>query len=258
MISLLSNKLDINDYNEYSKIETKYACDLDRVLMSSFYYAVLKGNIEIIMILLENKNINHKLISIYENKNDDSNTQIFRTERTALHHAVEKGNIDVVNILLKSGLYDINFPKIYFNYDDDHEEWRLEVEKIERTPLQIAIIKRNIEMIKLLLNNEMINVNELQKYFYSEIFVYSGKQYCDIITNDTNFNSCYRWENLSEDQCPTKTEMIKNQTALHIAIQMKNIEIVKLLLEYKKIDVNIQSYCNKRIDCKKSIFILCY
>ena len=55
---LLFNNLDINNYNEYSK-DDFYD---DRALISSFYYAVLKENVEIVKLLLENKNINHNLI----------------------------------------------------------------------------------------------------------------------------------------------------------------------------------------------------
>lgn len=36
------------------------------------------------------------------------------------------------------------------------------------------------------------------------------------------------------------------QTALHLAVQKNNIEIVKLLMEKKEIDVNITDYSEKK------------
>mgnify|MGYP001096047762 CR=1 FL=1 len=143
------DNLDINNYNEYS--ESKYEYDIDRALISSLFYAVEKENIEIVKLLLENKNINHKQINIYEYKNHDSDTRIYRVERTALHIAIEKENIDI-NLLLKSGFYDINFPMVYFNYQDYHEEWDISVEKFEKTPLHIIVEKRNIKITELLLS----------------------------------------------------------------------------------------------------------
>ena len=124
------------------------------------------------------------------------------------------------------------------------------IDKNKRTPLHIAVEKENIEMVKFLLNNEMININALQEILYNYIQLNNGRLFCDIVDNDTDLNSCYKYENITKDQYESKEKYTRTQTALHIAIKNKNIEIVKLLLANEKIDVNIQLYSHSNEDGK--------
>ena len=74
-------------------------------------------------------------------------------------------------------------------------------------PLQAAVENENLEIVKLLLSNEKININN----------------YCKIEKGEASSNNYY----------------YVKETALHIAISKNNIEIVKVLLQNKNIDVNI-------------------
>lgn len=93
----------------------------------------------------------------------------------------------------------------------EEEEKIEEDEQIEKTALYLAVEIKNIEIIKLLLSNERINVNILNK---SE----SG-----------------------------------NKTTLHLAVEKEYIEIIKLLLNNKEIEINIEDDQGKKpIDYTKN------
>lgn len=78
---------------------------------------------------------------------------------------------------------------------------------VNRTPLNIAVDKENIEIVKLLFNNK---------------------------NNDINIK-CFIKLSFREE---------KEMTALHIAVMKENSDIVKLLLKNNKIDVNIKAKIN--------------
>lgn len=76
-----------------------------------------------------------------------------------------------------------------------------------KTALYIAIEKGNIEIVKLLLKNEKI---------------------------DVNISNRIKWHESGTDNCNQY-----EKTALFLAIEKENIEIIELLLSNNKIDVNI-------------------
>ena len=90
------------------------------------------------------------------------------------------------------------------------------IEVFEKTPLYISIEKRNIVAINALLLRTDINVNE--KSFH--------------------YSSC---------------QPLHAETALHLAAQQGDIEIIKLLLRVKNIDINIEDEQGKKpIDYSKN------
>ena len=98
---------------------------------------------------------------------------------------------------------------------------------IKKTALHVAVEKENIELIQLLLNTNNIDVN-IKTY---ESF------------NEPRFVQYAEWcrEPVKYDKCLLSTE----KTALYIATEKNNLEIVKLLLNHKDTQVNTISYVRK-------------
>ncbi len=163
-ILLNNDKIDVNIKNKIYK-DSKY----DRSIISSLYYAVQNGKTEIVQLLLENEKVNDDTPNIYEHYNSDGNAQcIYKVERKVLHIAIEKGFIDIVKLLLNSEKINVNDAKIDFNYSDDKEGCFTMVNKTEMSPLNIAIYKNNIDIIKLLLENDKYDINSYSTYMQSE------------------------------------------------------------------------------------------
>ena len=127
-------------------------------------------------------------------------------EKTPLFAAVEKENFEIIKLLLNTDDIDVN---VINNENDNIWGGNMimfcELTK-KKTALYVAIEKENIEIIKLLLANNNIDVN---------------------IPN-------------MEDACTGGgDEKVWKRTALYNAISKNNNEITKLLLQNDKIDVNI-------------------
>lgn len=84
---------------------------------------------------------------------------------------------------------------------------------LNKTALHVAVEKGNIEIVELLLSNPNININilSISKYFF---FIKIGIVVFFLI--------------------------FVHRTALHIAIDKENMEIIKLLLENTNIDINLK------------------
>ena len=242
IIKLLLNndKLDINVINEF--YNGTYFVD-ETVL----HVAIEKENIEIIKLLLNNDKLDVNTFRSEVN---------YDGEKTALFMAIEKENVEIVELLLKNDKIDVNIP---YTYDVVEE----------MVPLYLAIENENVEIVKLLLNKENINVNFLNKYenekyekyennqikrkahngLKTALFLAIEKENVEIvkfiISNellDVNIHSVYNDFIFLEDQILGGETMEYNyegnKTALFAAIEKENIEIVKLLLNYDKLDIN--------------------
>ena len=133
---------------------------------------------------------------------------------TALQFAVDINQEKIINLFLSAFRlkFDINAKSI-------EAVIRNEIEIFERTPLYMSIEKKNINLIKLLLKSEDINVNEKSYHF-------------------------------------SNNSQIHAKTALHLAAEIGDLEIIKLLLEKKEIDINIEdSQGKKPIDYSNNIEI---
>lgn len=93
-----------------------------------------------------------------------------------------------------------------------NDESKIEKETYEKTALNVAIEKGNIDIVKLLLSNPKIDIN--------------------IVSNEYNYFSGNR-EILKEKYA---------KTALFKAVEKENVEIVKLLLERPEININFKEY----------------
>lgn len=97
---------------------------------------------------------------------------MFFNEKTPLCLAVDKQLIDIVKLLLSNANIQVNTPftyelyslfeKEYFNSDNCTEKPRMEeLNYFTKTALHIASINGNVEIVKLLLTNQSLDINVL-------------------------------------------------------------------------------------------------
>lgn len=184
---------------------------------TALHFAARYGYTEIVKLLL-NTNIN-----IDQNSNN----------RTALHAAVFKNKIEVVKLLLRSGanprLFDVNnsnalivaaakgyngIVKVLLEHDLDYIDT---ICPNGLNALCAAVAKNQLEVVKTLLSfgaNPKITCDGLNAL---QIAVYSGHLEVTKLLLDTDIDLNYQSDN--------------NGTALHEAILRENCDILKLLLE---------------------------
>lgn len=216
----------LNEYGEYISI-----------VISPLFLAVNNENKEIVKLLLSNKNINVNQMSIFYRYSSErihdfqvDNTR-FEVNKNPLHLAIEKGNIEIVKLLLQCEKIDINSLKIYKTYGDDDECYSNWLKITEQTPLHVAIEQNNIEIINLLLKNNKIDVNLLQTKLNGTISFDDFEKWFD------SDGSIYTNTRKNIDYFENK---IEKMSELHLAILKENIQIIKLLLSNRKIDVNLR------------------
>lgn len=95
------------------------------------------------------------------------------------------------------------------------------------TSLHTAVEKENIEIVRLLLSNEKININ-LQNIFEKKYFLFIKFQKKLFFQFNSSLNLLIKF-----------TKYI-HKTALHIAVEKGNLDIIKLLLQRKEIDTSIR------------------
>ncbi|KAK8896635.1 hypothetical protein M9Y10_014547 [Tritrichomonas musculus] len=252
---LLSHpKIDINQENtlEMSFLGDDYRTHTE----SSFILAIELGLTDFVKLMLKhskgkvnnNNTLKNEQIDVtLPNFNSKSNN--FCVQLTPLSIAIERNYNDIVALLLKSSNVDVK--KLSYQREQklelpietalnvgNVEAFKLLLSKkdvdinnsivIEKDVLRIntnililAIEKKNIEIIKLLLAKKKVDVNSTK--IISSL-------------NDNGLNVRYRKRRSDEMSC------------LHIAVQTGNPEIVKLLLSFKKINLNALSYTEENID----------
>ena len=145
------------------------------------------------------------------------------SEKTLLFIAIELNDADLVSYLLKNKNINVNLKsmtKSYIFYINREKEEIEEKNLMIVTPLYFAVEKGSYEIVKLLLNHKKIDVNmksikysfRSQKKYYAEAQQQEEEE--DIIEEDDN-----------------------EETALHNAVKKGDVNIVKLLLKNKNIDV---------------------
>lgn len=219
-IDILKFLLSRNDID----INIKLSCDGSHYKeeKTALIMAIKKNNFQMVELLLQHPkiDINTKLIFISEYNDDDDEcyddyddfTNLKYVETPALNLAVRKENLRIVQLLLSKNDIDVNSKNISIIYEKDiNDDFNIQTERLEYTALNNAILNKNIEIIKLLLSRNDIDVNSLQiRYFSSD--------------NNENENI---WDELTIE------------TALSVAVKNNLPEIVELLLSKSDIDVNI-------------------
>ena len=196
---------------------------------TAFYLAVEKGNLELIKKMLSNEKVDINIVKksetkIYDEKDayvaatDSEIQETIETEfKTALYYAVENEKLELLNLLLSNESIDVNLAcksDEYYRlayYNENRMENKYEVEK---APFYLAVEYKNIEIIKHLLQNKNVDIN---KYYIK-----------------SNVDDKY-----DEDgkKCSTEEYKIK-RSPLHLAVHNNNVDIVKILLNQKNIDLN--------------------
>lgn len=147
------------------------------------------------------------------------------TENPALFIAYEKEDKQIFNLLLSNEKVDLNRAKKFTQMNPHGIFERFNIN--ETTLLNKFIEEENLENVKMLLQNNKIDVNAPNKISaYSQYtHFFSGKH--------------------------TVGESEQKEFALQIAIRKENIEIIKLLLHQKEIDIDI--YDENGYEISKSI-----
>ena len=241
---LSSNKIDINKIGKYSKSNENYDPREGQYSGESHYKmkdktitplitAIKSENIEIIKILLSNRNIDINLPYVYYSyrklewntfqRGEGYCSYFFHDSRTIndsmspLNYAITKNNIEIIKLLLDNKDIDVNFVRKY--NDSDYNEYRGNIEKKEikkeQTLLHQVVNEQNNEIVKLLISNQNIDTNLINySYNYSENYYMTKKE---------------------DSYCKEET---LNETSLYLAVKNGNDEIVKTLLSNKDIDIN--------------------
>ncbi|KAK8834772.1 hypothetical protein M9Y10_003628 [Tritrichomonas musculus] len=206
---------------------------------TSFYLAVEKGNLEIIQYLLSSEkvdiNIPNRSETIIDSDKDeysydatDSDLETTKdTEiKTALYFAVENEKIEILKLLLNNEKIDANIPCEY-NESYDLRTYRTSrvgrQNKEIKTPFYLAVEYKNVEIINLLLTKSKIDINK--EYSKNESIV-------KYIEKDNNEDDDNNIESCSESKI--------KRTPLHLAVKKDCIEIIKILLNQKGIDLTIK------------------
>lgn len=224
IVKLLLNNKNIN-LNE--KFSYKEKTEEVRTIL---HVAIESSDSEIVHLLLEHKDIDVNAKKTYSFSGEFGH--LTTSQKTPLFLAVENGKAKIVKYLLDRKEILINEKSIFtrngctkyvefvVNYEGDKDAMPVENEdyREEKTVLQIAVERRNAEIVNLLLSQPDIDVNE-------------------IITSRNTIDDL-------DTRC--KTQEKTSTTALHIAVKNKNLEIIKLLLNHKKINVNVVDNHNKR------------
>ena len=246
---LKQKEIDVNAPSIIQKT-TKEFDDFDKIddmkyekIKNALIYAVEKGNIEIIRLLLENDNIdvNFQLEKRTLYRDDEIGMWTEGSEwidygigklikRSALIIAVEREKLEIVRLLLNNQKIDPNSQELYINYRGFGASDDVMFERFESPSLNIAISKCNLEISKLLLNHDKIDVN-IPSLKYVDLKYFDGHFDDEFSQHESDD------ENYEEEVCYDICKCEKN--ALEIAIyKIDNFEVVQLLLNSKKIDLN--------------------
>ena len=231
--------------------------------MAPLQAAVESENLEIVKLLLSSEKININHYCKIE-KGEASSNNYYYIKETALHLAISKINIEIVKVLLQNKNIDVNIPLISYDRSIETDYLCSDKDVIEyNTPVLIlALSKKNLEIVKLLLDNKKLDINICMKKNYNwegrssstssssyeevmPALYYVINQYLDnslrfvklLLENDKiDVNAPYKKKSVSSGE---KNPKLKIGFPLHLAVSINNIEILKLLLQNKNINVNV-------------------
>lgn len=169
------------------------------------------GFYELVDDIIKTKNLDF----LYEDRNYYSSF----TLKDILFKVVEKEHFEILKRLYENRPFDVNL----FNHD-----FRSNLHPAE-TMLHVAIKKDSTKIVQFLSSIESININQIYWESDNSSFGYNQSNKEEEDENDTYFDTDF------EDY----STIINKKTALHLAIENKNTEIVSILLKHPKINVNV-------------------
>ncbi|KAK8841762.1 hypothetical protein M9Y10_026711 [Tritrichomonas musculus] len=246
--------------DEYGVNEYKY--DISTVL----HIAILKGNIDIIQLFLSLPQIDltSQSISYYKTCKDSDEDVFYKNskEKSIFYEAIESGYAEVVQFLMKNACFNVNDvmtkSKSLKDYcSKGHKHYK---EYYAQPLLHHAIRKRNFCIIKLLISDPNIRINEIslsdieesggckqyrrwsttiKKHTLYFAIKYMNVKIFQILIDNANIDVNLGFE---EDRSKTnETKIINNKSPLYLSVENNNYEAVKLLLTKPNIDVNRES-----------------
>lgn len=170
----------------------------------------------------------------------------------SLFIAIEKRNIEIIKLLLANEKLDINFPCKSITKAGKNELKTNVLTKEKKTAFHSAVLYGDVEIIKLLMMNEKLDINLLYQNIDNCSFQEKKeeKTALQIAVENDNFEIFNRLIiNENTDVNLEYKRVIENnlwkKTALYIAVEKENIEMVKILTSHKKIDINIPYKTNE-------------
>lgn len=183
--------------------------------------AIDNKDFEMVRLLLSRKDINvnekYEDTTIYGYSEDCIHDDCKCYVKMLLHISIEKQCFEITKLLIERKELQINeksfFSEICINRFKEGMYVKYRYYDEFKTALQLAVEKKDKELVALLLSHPNIDVNSLSERTYTK---YNG----DEIKEET--------------------------TALHTAVRNKDEEIIKLLLNHNGIDVNVVDKNGKR------------
>ncbi|KAK8838914.1 hypothetical protein M9Y10_032373 [Tritrichomonas musculus] len=230
------------EYIQFGDIEEKESKEEKEYYEKTLLFMLVeKGDTEMVKLLLLNGNIDINIINKYEHKTNDKYEYFYevvnrnRYEKNVLYAAVENENTEIVKILLNIEDIDVNF----LNKKNEMIYEEMRNSKSEETALYTAIDKSNLEIVDLLLSNNKIDVNIMNKYEdddenyeYTALYFAVDKGEIKII------ESLLTKENIEINKLNKYED--EEKTALHNAVNNKNMNIIDILLRNKNIDIKVK------------------
>ena len=239
-ILLKINNFDINRLEKRGKKELR-----------PFHIAIMKGNKEIVKQLISSDklDINSKIITYFTTKEIDEPEDIFE-EKTALQIAIENNDLETFQILLSNNKINVNIKsKTYYEKEKENTY-------LEKTPLFIAIECGNLTMIQQLLSKEDIEINERSRFIVDCVIkgvMRENPWKWWLVQEKSKWSKWDDEESLDEGQDDLDDDLYQwkddyESSALHLAVEKGNLEIVQLLLSSSKIDVNLKDKKYSKMD----------
>ena len=214
-------------------LEINLQAKYNDMILTPLYLAVIENKIEVVNLLLSNKDINIDIMNEI-NYYDDT------YEKMALYVAVQQNYIPIINILLSYKSSSINAKQLI----ESNEK------SFEQTILCWAVENDNSEIIQLLLKNEsLVNKKSICKHTLEKsgltIKMTSEKTPIEFAIEKRNagiIQLLAQNEKIAINQFSTISDLNEDQeiTALCTAAESRNSEIDKVLLTSKNIDCNLQ------------------
>lgn len=154
-----------------------------------------------------------------------------------MHIAIENENIEIIKLILLYSKLNINlnsqYKTVYYYEEPQNKEQEMVAQlgskESEKTTLFTAIEKGNIDIIQLLLSYPEIDIN--MHSILTESWIWKDPK------------------KLDDDEVYV-FKVNKKKSPLHYSIEMKNTQIIRLLLKQKSIDVDVVDENGKKpIDC---------
>jgi ankyrin repeat protein len=225
---------------------------LDELETPLVNFAVAGGNMEIIQ-KLHDRHINfektlqiaaeygHYDIFMWLLRNQEFNIhEVDKYRRNFLHIAASGGNCQLVQFLIVQGL-DVN--------GIDGTGW---------TPLHFAVEKRRLDVVRVLLANDRINVNCKDVIFESSLIMYHAIGNCMPLHHAVHNGDLAMVELLiGAPRIDPNCKDAEGRTPLHIAVMKGNLEMVRLIRTHDLVDITIQTHDGRTAaQCTRDLAII--